>query len=145
MTNRKWAFWCFFVALLVPTAFGLVYMAMPQVMPYHLAALGTDWAGVPPAYQIVLLTLMKATGAGMVSTGLAGGVILFIAFRRGEDWARWALFLITTVSALLFIWVTLMLQLESGAQVPWYGPVISLILVASGFLLSKQQDHASPG
>jgi hypothetical protein len=45
-------------------------------------------AEVDPAFQILLMALIRAFGGASFSTALAMGIILFIMFRQGSLWAR---------------------------------------------------------
>ena len=85
MDRTKWAYVCFSLALLIPTVLGLIYLVMPTLMPFHLAAMSDSWDAVKPEYQVIFLTLMKGTGGGLLSVGIILGVILFVPFRRGKS------------------------------------------------------------
>ena len=91
MSKRmKVAFGCHLLALLLIAAVGVVYLFRSQFMPYHAIAVGKTWAQVDPAFQILLLALIRLVGGAWIATALAMGILLFIPFRQCIRWARWA-------------------------------------------------------
>src|SRR3954462_11668598 len=91
MTVRtKFAFLCFLIIAVAEVSVGLRYSFSPTIMPYHQQALGVSWADLAPREQMVLLALLRGTGLCALVTGITMGTLLFIPFRRGERWTRWA-------------------------------------------------------
>jgi len=138
--KRKIAFGLYFLTAFVLLAFGLRYSFATQLMPYHAETLGVARDGLSDAYQLVILTLYRATGAGMLVTGLALLVLLFVPYRQGQPWARWALTGVGLMYGILSAYLTLVYQAGTSASVPWQGPVASIFVVVIAHFLST-----SPG
>ncbi len=139
MTKRlTWAFWCHLTTLSLLAAFSLIYLLRPEFMPYHASAVGMNWEDVPPAFQTLILGLMKATGGGWLATAVAMAVILFKPFKRGELWARWAVPFIGLTTAVPLLYLTLTIALRTSATTPWLAALIGVLLQISGLILSLE-------
>lgn len=44
--------------------FGFVYLFKESFMPYHAVALSSSWEELNPAFQTLILALMRAAGGG---------------------------------------------------------------------------------
>ncbi len=144
-TRMKAGFWCHLLAMLMIGIAGLVYLFRSQFMPYHAIAVGRTWGEVDTAFQILLLALIRVVGGAWIATALAMGILLFIPFRQGMRWARWAVPAIGLVAGLPALYVTLCVTLTTPATPPWKTVVISIALLLAGFILSfgpeKTQEH----
>jgi hypothetical protein len=133
---------------LVLLGFGVRYFFAGQLMPYHAETTGANWDSLAAGYQIVFLTLYRATGAGMLATGVAVLVILLLPYRLGQPWSRWALSGIGIFYGIMSSYLTLAYQGETSANVPWQGPVASVFVVIVAHFLwspSTHNDDASVG
>jgi hypothetical protein len=63
----KLAFGCHFLATLILAIFAIVYLFRSEFMPYHSVAVGMSWSEVDPAFQVVILALMRATGGACLA------------------------------------------------------------------------------
>ncbi len=143
--RMKAGFWCHLLAMLLIGIIGLIYLFRSQFMPYHAIAVGKTWAEVDPAFQILLLALIRAVGGAWIATALAMSILLFIPFRQGIRWARWAVPAIGLVAELPALYVTISVTLNTPATPPWKGVVLIMVLLVAGFILSleteKRKEH----
>lgn len=117
--------------------FGLIYFFSPTFLPHHEAAIGQSWEQVDTNTRVVILSLMRAVGAGWLAAAAALFVILFIPFRQGQRWSRWALLGIGWGGAFPVAYVGISEQVATGAFPPWILPVACIFLCGFGFLFSK--------
>ena len=120
---------------LVSLVFGAIYFFRDSFMPYHAAALGTEWGELDPATQALLKALMEVAAGGWLALGAL--VLLLVAFpiRRGERWARLA----APAALLLFYVPTLLATLsvlqETPASPPWRFNVVACLTAVVSLLL----------
>ena len=79
----KLSFFCYMFSLILAVTFSLIYLFRPEFMPYHADAVGQSWSEVDPAFQILILALMRVTGGGMLAMSCAIGILLLKVFRQG--------------------------------------------------------------
>jgi len=139
--RMKAAFWCYLLALLPIGIFGMIYLFRSQFMPYHAIAVGKTWAEVDPAFQILLLALIRVVGGTWIATALAMGILLFIPFKQGMRWARWAVPAIGLVAELTALYATLSVTLNTPATPPWKGVVLIIVLLVAGLILSLEREE----
>ena len=106
-------------------------------MPYHLVAMGDGWNAASSEVQFLLVMLIKATGIGIITTLVSMCFLLFIPFRKGEPWSRWALFSVSFLHSSLLIWITLLVKEYTNANPPTYIGIAGVTLSVIGLLLSK--------
>lgn len=135
--KTKIAFGCYLVVAISAMVMGLLYTTSPTIMPYHQQAIGMRWDDIDPNLSLLLLALLRGAGIAGWITGLSIGVLLFIPFRRGEMWSRWAITLLGFVSLLPALYYTVRLKLSTGASTPWIPSIFLLLLLIFGFFLSK--------
>jgi hypothetical protein len=142
--NKKTKIGFVFYSLYVlgSAVFGLIYLFTPQFMPYHEVAVGMPWSDVAPPLQILLLALIKGVGTGLICYSLLLGILLFIPFRRGENWARWTILLIGLLGSLLTLYVMSTVMLSTPASPPWFMIVIGIVELILGFAFSKDMAKA---
>jgi hypothetical protein len=115
---------------------GLLYVTTPRFMPYHADALGTTWEALPPNYQGFLIGVIKAMGAGSIAVTLALIILLFIPFRRGDPWARWAVPLIGAVFTVLTAYAAFTIDARTPASPPWRQTIALTTFYLAGALIS---------
>ena len=143
--RMKAAFWCYLLALLPIGIFGTIYLLRSEFMPYHAIAVGKTWVEVDPSLQILLLALIRVVGGTWIATALAMGIILFIPFKQGMRWARWAIAAIGLVAESASLFVTLTVTLNTPATPPWKGALIIIVLLIVGLFLSLYPEkNAEP-
>ena len=143
--RMKIAFSCHLLAILGLAIIGLIYLFRTEFMPYHAVAVGRNWAEVDPAFQILLMALIRAFGGASFSTAIAMGIILFIMFRQGSLWARWAIPSIGYAYYLPSLCATVTVTLNTPATPPWKFVVLGMVLLLVGLILSlksnDKKDH----
>jgi hypothetical protein len=135
-TPYKASFVCYLLTGLVLAGFGFRYFLATELTPYHTAALGQSLAAMSPNQQVTFVTLYRAVGTGMLSTAVALGFLLFIPFRRGEGWSRWAMSAVGLCFAGLSIYFTLAFKAATGIDAPWPASVASAVLIVVAHVLA---------
>ena len=105
-------------------------------MPYHAVAVGQSWTEVDPAFQVLILALMKVTGGGWLAAALAVGILLYIPFSTGVRWSYWAIPIIGLPASLSSLYVTIYVAHNTPASPPWIAAALGTILLIVGFILS---------
>ena len=142
--KTKVAFGCYLVLLLMLIPTGLRYTAASEPRPHHLQAMAVQWEDVQPGVQLMFLAALRTAGATGLVAVLSIGVILFIPFRRGERWARWATPALCIAAVIPVIATGFWVAAKTGASVPRVPLVICGFLALSGFLLSGDVGKPKP-
>ena len=108
---------------------GVVYLLRPEFMPYHAEAVGRSWADVEPAFQILILALMRTIGGAFLALALATVVIATKPFREGQAWATWLL----PAVGLMAVSASFMATTSVARNTPGNPPVA--VILGSGVLL----------
>ncbi len=140
MSRRNIALTCFLLALLVPLGIGVVNLVSTKPLPWIVPALGVPWDQLSPGIRSVIAGYMKFTAAGLIGAALAMSFILFVAYRRGEVWALWAIGTVGVITPLLAVYGLWTIQLASGVSQPWYNPLVSVALIVAGLLIAPRQS-----
>lgn len=127
-------FYILFVLITMPYSF--IYLLQPEFMSHHAAAVGQNWAEVSPAFQGLILGLMKAAGGAWLSIGIATTILIIKTFRQGILWAYWAIPAIGLPSALVNSYIGINMTLNTPASPLWEIPVLAVLLLLFGFVLS---------
>jgi hypothetical protein len=136
-TPYKASFACYLLTGIVLAGFGVRYFLAAELTPYHAAALGQSLAAMTPNQQVTFVTLYRAVGAGMLSTAVAFGFMLFIPFRRGDAWSRWAMTAVGLCFAGLSTYFTLAFKAATGIDAPWPAAVGSAVLIVVAHALAS--------
>lgn len=143
MTNfQKITFTCYLCVILMQMAFGIFYTFRDEFMPYHAEALGVSWEQLELGYQVLIVALMRVLGGAWICASVALLLILWFPFRRGENWAWWAVPIIgaglgaANLRALLHLWE------YSSAEPPIMMTIIGMFALAIGLLCSlEEKEH----
>jgi hypothetical protein len=139
-TRMKLAFQSYLVAMFLLGCIGLVYLFQSQFMQYQAIAVGKTWAEIDPAFQTLWLALMRFIGGAWIATALAMGIILYIPFRQGMRWARWAVPAIGLVALSPAFYAMLSVTLNTPATAPWKIVAFTIIILIAGFILSSESE-----
>ena len=140
MTRKEIAFGCYLVAIIIIASISPYYLFTPHLLPFHEQAIAVAWSDLTPAFQSLFLSLMKVAGGGYMTTTLSLLVLLFIPFKRGDNWARWAIIGIGIPAILIINYAGLNLILNTPARPPiLWGPVVITLLIA-GFIVSAKME-----
>lgn len=141
-TRMKIAFGCHFLAVLILAAFGITYLFRSEFMPYHSAAVGIAWTEVGFSFQVLILALMKALGGTCIAVVVLELILLFVPFRQGVVWVRWAIPIGGLVVSAGALYAMIYVGLNTKATPPWIAPVVGALLMVTGLLLSLRQPKA---
>ena len=136
-TRMKIAFVCYLIVT-IAFLYGLRFFLIPLSDLNQLLDLEViKGAELEPGVQILMLALVRASGVGAFGVGMFIIILLFIPFRKGTGWARWAIPGISLTLGLPYYAVCLFLI----PVIPMRSNVISIfILLILGFVLSYKQD-----
>lgn len=130
------AFYIYFVLCMVVVVIGIVDLSIPTIMPYHMEILGVDWGELDDGVRLLLRNFFIMSGASFLVSGITALIILFIPFRKGETWARFALpfplFLFNIFELVLGIRVSL----KTGVATPWPAGVVTMVMLLTAVLLT---------
>ena len=130
---------------------GLLYVTTSRFMPYHGEALASTWEALPANYQGFLLGVIKAMGAGSIGVTLALVIMMFVPFRRGEPWARWAIPAVGVVFTGLTAYAAFTIDARTPASPPWRQTLAMTALYLAGAVISywpsrlPRVDHRHSG
>jgi hypothetical protein len=130
------AFVCYLLQLPPFIIFGVIYLTRSAFMPYHAVAVGHSWPDVDPAFQILILALMRVAGGGFLTTACAIGFLLFKPFRQGRRWAYWAIPAVGLISTLSSLYATAYVTSNTPASPPWIAAGLGVLLLCTGVILS---------
>ena len=133
----KASFTCYFLTMIVLAGFGVRYFLAAELTPYHAAALGQSLGAMSPNQQITFITLYRAVGTGMLSTAVAFSFLLFIPFRRGDVWSRWAMTTVGLCFAGLSTYFTLAFKAATNIDAPWQAAIGTIVLIALAHILAS--------
>ena len=135
MKNRSVLF-LYGLGAVLTMGMGVLYLAMPTIMPYHMDAIQTPWQDIPPLYQKLFLALLKAAGAGYLAVGAAWAIMTAIPMRRGERWTLWAVPLTGFLAQAPLFAITLYVRFSTPAHPPWIFPLAVIGLIAAGVVVT---------
>ena len=127
---------CHSLAALILVAFGVVYLSRSEFMPYHAAAMGSDWVSVDGGTQQVLLALMRALGGACLGVAVLVGTLLWGPFRRGERWATLAIPMAGLLLCATSLYAQLGVALKTAASPPMLPVLVAGALLLVGLLMS---------
>jgi hypothetical protein len=133
------AFWCYLLATLTATAFGVVYLVKPEFMPYHSVAVGMPWAAVAPSFQVLILALMRAVGGACLAFAVLQLTLLLIPFRQGAAWATWAIAVSGLVMCAGTLYAMMLVAQNTPATPPWIAPTAGAVLLVVALVLSLER------
>ena len=135
-TKRKIAFGCYLLALLIIASVALIYLVTPQLLPYQEAAIGKTWSELDPGVQVQFWSLLKVAGGGYLTTAISLAILLFIPFRKGENWARWAIPSIGIPAMLVVNYAGLNIISKTPGRPPLIAGPIVIVLLIVGLIFS---------
>ena len=94
---------------------GCAYLVSPSFMPYHAQVVGMTWSEVPERFRWLLSAFQRGAGALALALGLAMAALAWIPLRRGENWARCLLAVLSLVAGAPFLLIVRHLAVLSGA------------------------------
>jgi hypothetical protein len=138
--RKKISFVFYILTILFFLVAALMYIFRSEFLPHHAAALGTSWGELNAQYQFIFLASLKLVGTAWLTASLAMAVMLFIPFRAGNTWTRWALPLVGLSSAIPTLLVSLYLGANTPASTPWIAAAVLIVLILLGFIFSLESS-----
>ena len=123
---------------------GCAYLVSPSFMPYHAQVVGMTWSEVPERFRWLLSAFQRGAGALALALGLAMAALAWIPLRRGENWARCLLAVLSLVAGAPFLLIVRHLAVLSGASVPLAPLIASTILLALAAVASFWPSRRAP-
>jgi hypothetical protein len=134
--KTKFAFGCYLAAILIIASLALIYLFTPQLLPYQEKAIGVSWSELTTGVKIQFLSLLKVCGGGYLFTAISLAVLLFIPFKQGENWARWAIPAIGIPAISIVNYAGLTIILNTPGRPPLIAGPVAIVLLILGFILS---------
>ena len=131
---------CYLLVAAAGFMFVYQYLFRGEFMPYHAVAVGMEWEEVDPAFQVLILALMRVSGGGWLAVSV-GLVIFSVLSYRKSNYK-------TDLSASLLGWsvlgptlyATLFVRANSPATPPWYIAAIAIGILMLSLVLSLIRD-----
>lgn len=117
--------------------FGLVYLFKNSFMPYHADAISRTWEELNPAFQILILALMRAAGGGFFLAGLMIIILQRIYNRTKQKWIPSLILFMGVIIVLTTVYATLIVRLNTNANPPTLSSAAALVGLISGYLMNK--------
>lgn len=122
----------------VAILFGLVYLLMPRIMPYHERYMGIPYGRLDPMIQSVMLLQMKDTGACLLALGIGIAWLVRQYLARGDRGILWPI----AAMALVALIPVLLDAVRIGGFAPWWvaGPLVLLVLASIATLVAGARE-----
>lgn len=134
------AFICYILAIAIIATLALIYLLAPKLLPYQEQAIGATWTELKPGLQYQFLSLLKVAGGGYLATASALAILLFIPFKKGEAWSRWAMTAIGIPAILIVNYAGLIIISNTPGRPPLIAGPIAIILLITGLILSADMN-----
>lgn len=135
MTPFAWlALGCYALAFLVVAGFAVAYLKRSDFMPYHRIAVGRDWDAIDRPTQVLLMALIRVTGAAWLALALAGFLLLYLLFSSGLVASHLLAFQVFCLAAMLPpVAVALHVRKQTQAPTPVAAGAMVVALASAGF------------
>ena len=120
--------------------FGLIYTFNGEFLPFHSDAIQASWESLSQATQVLYLGMMKTEGAGLLSSALAIGILLYIPFKKREKWSYWAMAAIGIVEHVPGLIGAYNTSQATPASSPWQLSLLGIVLLIAGLILSLSSN-----
>ncbi|WP_172819637.1 hypothetical protein [Gloeomargarita lithophora] len=121
--------------------FGLVYLFKDSFMPYHAVAISSSWEELNPAFQTLILALMRAAGGGFFLAGLMIIILQTIYYRTKIKWIPTLILLIGVIIVSTTVYATLIVRLNTNANPPTLMSVASLLGLIIGYGMNNYYNN----
>ena len=121
--------------------FGLVYLFKDSFMPYHADALSSSWEELNPAFQTLILALMRVAGGGFFLAGLMIILLQRIYNLTKQKWIPSLILLMGVIIVLTTVYATLIVRLNTNANPPTLSSAAALIGLISGYIMNKYYEN----
>jgi len=134
--KTKISFYCYLLLAILCAGMSSFYILTSRILPYHEEVLGVSWDALQPGFQLLLISFVKGGGALALASTIALLIMLFIPFRRGERWARWAIPAFQLPSLIALNYAPINIAIKTSAHPPLIIFFIGDLLFLAGFIFS---------
>ena len=136
MTTTLISFISYSCVATISIVLGLIYLLKNQFMPYHSKALGLSWSELEANMQVLIIALMRATGGGLIASGIAMLILLLIPWKKGDMWSLYAIPAINLCVSLGALYAMLLVKRKTPGTPPIILSLLAIVLTLVGFVLS---------
>ncbi|TAL31330.1 MAG: hypothetical protein EPN93_17865 [Spirochaetes bacterium] len=115
---------------------GMLYIVTPDVMPYHLEAIGIPWSALPAGTRDLLRVMVKLIGGVTILFSGTIMTLLLVPFRKSEPWAIVTVAVTGAFYNAMGLAAALYIRHTTGARTPWIFGIVSLTLVIIAGIVS---------
>jgi hypothetical protein len=133
---------CVGLNAIVEVGVGIIYLTSREVMPYHKAVLGVEWAQLAPGVRTMLVAFINAYGSAHFSVGLALSALIVVPLRQGQAWARWAALAVGFPVLATTAYISAQLARVADPGPPWHGALGLLLLFLLGIAVFQPKAAA---
>ncbi|MGO9212348.1 MAG: hypothetical protein ACLP9S_00460 [Syntrophales bacterium] len=135
-TTMTISFGCYFLAILIMAATAATYLFRSEFMPFHSVAIGMPWSEVSYPFRVLMVASMKVIGCAWLACVFFQLILLFMPFRQGLAWARWALPIGALISSAGAFYAMIYTKRNTPAKPPLGLFLFKVALVILGFVFS---------
>lgn len=121
-----------YVVGVIAIAYGLVYLFIPTLFPYHKRYLGIPLTDLPPHVVDLYLLIYRGVGAAMLSIGTTLIMLVKGLLSKGNRWAWWTIAAMMGLTLVPLLFITR----SVGPYTPWWGIGILILVVAFALYLA---------
>lgn len=126
---------CYVVIIFGGLLFGFLYILNPNLLDYHLNAVGvSSMSAIPRGSRIMFQTFKRAAGFGLISNAAAMIILLLCQAIKKYKWAPWGLFLIAAPYWFALFINVKKLELHTRAGAPMIPNLIVALLSIIGVI-----------
>ena len=137
--KQKIGFISYYVTVILIILFGGLYMFKPSFMTYHAEIVHLNWSDIPETEQILVRALMIAVGGVTISVGVILGMFVLKFRKTHEQWISNYVLISGIVASLLITIAPVFVVIKSDSVPPLYFPVIIIVLLVAGNILTRRK------
>ncbi|MEI9810751.1 MAG: hypothetical protein WDO16_24350 [Bacteroidota bacterium] len=126
-----------FTAGCISMLFGLVYLFRSSFLNYHKEAIQKDWVEITPAFQILILALMRAVSGGAIAAGFSIIVLQYYFIKTNLAWIPLLILSNGVIISLCSLYAMLLVRRKTPGKPPLVIIFISLLLLIAGYYLIR--------
>lgn len=106
-------------------------------MPYHAEIIHLNWDQLPHTEQILVRALMIAVGGVTIAVGIILGMLVLKFRKTGIQWISNYVMISGILASILIATAPIFVVMNSDSVPPLYFPVIIIVLLITGNILTK--------
>lgn len=135
--KNKIGFLLYYLTIILIVLFGSLYMFKPSFMPYHAEIIHLNWDQLPHTEQILVRALMIAVGGVTIAVGIILGMLVLKFRKTGIQWISNYVMISGILASILIATAPIFVVMNSDSVPPLYFPVIIIVLLITGNILTK--------